>query len=397
MLMDNVLQLLAHGMAQASAWQIVAYTLVTTHLTIVAVTVYLHRCQAHRALELHPALSHLFRFWLWLATGMITREWVAVHRKHHARCEQDGDPHSPVLFGIRTVLLQGTELYQREARIAATLQRYGSGTPDDWVERHVYARHSWQGVALLLIADLLLFGAIGATVWAVQMLWIPIGAAGIVNGLGHYFGYRNFDGPTAASNIVPLGILIGGEELHNNHHTFPTSAKLSARWFELDIGWCYIRLFQALGLARVRALPSKPVLRKDGAALNIETVKSIIANRHYVMRNYGVMLMRALRDELRLLRDNRYDRRFLRHARRLLRRDPAYVPSAQQGTLAQLLTRHQALAYMQAMRAELGQLWERKNATPQELLAHLRDWCERAERSGLPRLRNFALRLQAYA
>jgi stearoyl-CoA desaturase (delta-9 desaturase) len=393
--MEEVLQLLDRGILHFSAWQIVLYTAVATHITIVAVTVFLHRCQSHRALELHPALSHLFRFWLWFATGMVTREWVAVHRKHHAHCEKDGDPHSPKVFGIRTVLLQGTELYQREAAVADTLQRYGNGTPDDWLERRLYSRYSWQGVGLMLILDVLLFGAIGATVWAVQMLWIPMFAAGIVNGLGHFLGYRNFDGPNAATNIVPLGLLIGGEELHNNHHTFPTSAKLSSRWFEFDIGWFYIRLFELLGLARVRALPPKAAPGKAGAPLSVETVQGISAARHHVMRNYGIMLVRAFRDELRL-QGSRYDARFRRHAERLLRREPAYLSPAQRPELGQLLSRHQTLALMQCMREELGQLWESKHATPQELLAHLLDWCDRAKRSGLPQLRHFALRLQAY-
>jgi stearoyl-CoA desaturase (delta-9 desaturase) len=393
--MENVLQLLDHGMLHWSAWEIVLYTVLTTHLTIVAVTVFLHRCQSHRALELHPALSHVFRFWLWFATGMVTREWVAVHRKHHAHTDREGDPHSPKVFGIRQVLLQGAELYRREARVAETLQRYGNGTPDDWLERHLYARYAWQGVALLLLAQLFMFGIIGATVWGVQMLWIPLSAAGVVNGLGHFLGYRNFDGPNAATNIVPLGLLIGGEELHNNHHTFPTSAKLSARWFELDIGWCYIRLFQALGLARVRSLPARPAWRKAVAPLSVETVQGISAARHHVMRNYGIMLVRAFRDELRL-QGSRYDARFRRHAERLLRREPAYLSDSQRPELGLLLSRHQTLELMQRMREELGQLWESKYATPQELLAHLLDWCERAKRSGLPRLHNFALRLQAY-
>ena len=394
--MDTVLQLLDEGILDLNAWQIVLYTLATTHLTIVAVTVFLHRCQSHRALELHPVLSHAFRFWLWLATGMITREWVAVHRKHHAHCEKEGDPHSPVLFGIREVLLRGTELYRKEAGAPATVQRYGTGTPDDWIERHLYSRYPILGVSVLLVADVLMFGAIGATVWAVQMLWIPVCAAGVVNGLGHYFGYRNFDGPTAATNIVPLGILIGGEELHSNHHTFPTSAKLSARWFEFDIGWFYIRLFQALGLARVRSLPPKPVLRKECLPLSKETVERIIANRHYVMRNYGIMVVRAFRDELRTQPRPSYSARFRRQAARLLRREPAYLPATARPELIQLLDRHQRLALMHHMREELGQLWERKQASPQDALTHLRDWIERAKASGLPCLRNFALSLQAY-
>ena len=394
--MDHVFQLLDGGMLQWNAWQIVGYTLLTTHLAIVAVTVYLHRCQAHRALELHPAAAHVFRLWLWLSTGMVTREWVAVHRKHHAHCEKEGDPHSPQLFGIGQVLLQGAELYRREARDAATLQRYGTGTPDDWLERHVYSRYTWQGVGLLLVADVLMFGAIGATVWGVQMLWIPMCAAGIINGVGHYKGYRNFDGPHAATNIVPIGILIGGEELHNNHHTFPTSARLSARWFELDIGWCYIRLLQALGLARVRAVAPRPLPGNHQLPLTVRTVAGVGEYRHHIMRSFGAMAARALREELRSAAGGRLDPRARRQAERLLRREPGYLSSAEKHALGALVSQHEWLAHVQRMREELSQLWEWKLAPPQELLAYLVDWCDRAERSGIQVLRNVARELHAY-
>jgi len=394
--MDNVFQLLDGGLLQWNAWQIIGYTLLTTHLAIVAVTVYLHRCQAHRALELHPAVAHAFRFWLWLSTGMVTREWVAVHRKHHAHCEKDGDPHSPKLFGIGQVLFKGAELYRREARVAATLQRYGTGTPADWMERHVYSRYTWQGVGLLLIADLLMFGVIGATVWGVQMLWIPVCAAGIINGLGHCTGYRNFDGPHAATNIMPVGLLIGGEELHNNHHTFPTSAKLSARWFELDIGWCYIRLLQALGLARVRAVVPRPPSGTRHPPLTERTVAGVGEYRHHIMRSFGVMAARALRDELRCTSGGRLDPRLRRQAERLLRREPAYLSNAEKHALTTLFSQYEWVAHVQRMREELSQLWEWKLAPPQELLAYLVDWCDRAERSGIQVLRNVARELHAY-
>jgi stearoyl-CoA desaturase (delta-9 desaturase) len=394
--MNHVFQLLDGGMLQWNAWQIVGYTLLTTHLSIVAVTVYLHRCQAHRALELRPAVAHAFRFWLWLSTGMVTREWVAVHRKHHAHCEKDGDPHSPQLFGIRQVLFQGAELYRREARVATTLQRYGAGTPDDWLERQVYSRYTWQGVGLLLVAEVLMFGVIGVTVWGVQMLWIPVCAAGVINGLGHYIGYRNFDGPHAATNIVPFGILIGGEELHNNHHTFPASARLAARWFELDIGWCYIRLLQALGLARVRAVVPRPPSGQAHLPLTERTVAGVGIYRHHIMRSFGAMMARVLREELRRQSGSRLDPRSRRRAERLLCREPAYLSSAEKHALALLVSQYEWLAPVQRMREELSQLWEWKCAAPQELLAYLVDWCDRAERSGIQALRNFAFELRAY-
>lgn len=391
-----VLRWLASGLLGWSPWQIAAYTVVTTHLTIVAVTVYLHRCQAHRALDLHPAASHAFRFWLWIATGMVTREWVAVHRKHHACCEREGDPHSPQLFGIRKVLLQGTELYRAQARDAALVRRYGHGTPDDWLERHVYGVLPWQGVGMLLVADLAMFGIAGLSVWGVQMLWIPVTAAGIVNGIGHYLGYRSFDGPTAAANILPWGIAIGGEELHNNHHAFPTSAKLSVRWFEFDIGWAYIRVLEWAGLARVRNLaPRTPSRRSPAATLSAATVDGIIACRQHIMRAYGQMAVRVFRDELRQARI-RTGMRERRRAERLLRRDPDYMTPAQLGALAALAARHRALKPMLAMRAELRELWQGRQVDAREALARLAAWCERAENAGVPALQGFAARLRAY-
>jgi stearoyl-CoA desaturase (delta-9 desaturase) len=391
-----VLRWLASGMLAWGPWQIVAYTAATTHLTIVAVTVYLHRCQAHRALDLHPVVSHAFRFWLWIATGMVTREWVAIHRKHHACCEREGDPHSPQLFGLRKVLLQGTELYRAQARDAALVQRYGQGTPDDWLERHVYGVLSWQGVGVLLVADVAMFGIIGLTVWAVQMLWIPVTAAGIVNGVGHYLGYRSFDGPTAAANIVPLGVVIGGEELHGNHHAFPTSARLSVRWFEFDIGWAYIRVLAWAGLARVRNLaPRPPSRRAPPAALSAATVDRIIACRQHVMRAYGQMAIRAFRDELRCS-STRLGVHERRRAERLLRRDPDYMSAEQRGALDALAGRYRALTSALCMRAELRQLWQERQIDPREALARLAAWCERAERAGVPALQAFAARLRAY-
>src|SRR5437879_6137579 len=254
----DILSIASHGLIPLSWWGYIVVTLVLTHVTIASVTIYLHRSQAHRGLDLHPAIAHFFRFWLWLTTGMVTKEWVAIHRKHHAKVETDEDPHSPQTRGIRKVLLEGAELYRKESKNLETLEKYGHGTPDDWVERNVYTRHSWQGVGLMLAINLVLFGPIGMTIWAIQMMWIPVTAAGIINGIGHYWGYRNYECSDAATNILPLGILIGGEELHNNHHTFATSAKLSSKWYEFDIGWGYIRVLETLGLAKVKKVAPKP-------------------------------------------------------------------------------------------------------------------------------------------
>src|SRR5215831_309468 len=260
----DFLSLAAHGLMSLPWWGYIVVTLVLTHVTIAAVTIYLHRHSAHRALDLHPAISHFFRFWLWLTTGMITKEWTAIHRKHHAKCETVDDPHSPQTRGLRTVFFQGTELYRAEAKNQETLDKYGKGTPNDWMERNVYSRFGWEGVGLMLVVNLVLFGPIGATMWAVQMAWIPVLAAGVVNGIGHFWGYRNFATGDASTNIVPWGILIGGEELHNNHHAFGSSAKLSSKWYEFDIGWLYIRILQAFRLARVRKVAPKLRLQPAG-------------------------------------------------------------------------------------------------------------------------------------
>jgi stearoyl-CoA desaturase (delta-9 desaturase) len=263
MILNAVLDFVSNGLTRATGWQIVIYTLVMTHITIAAVTIYLHRAQAHRALELHAIPSHFFRFWLWMTTGMVTKQWAAIHRKHHAKCETEEDPHSPITRGISKVLLEGAELYRAESKNAQTMEKYGHGTPDDWLEHKLYSKYSALGISMMLIIDLALFGILGLSVWAVQMLWIPITAAGIINGIGHYWGYRNYDCNDAATNVFPLGILIGGEELHNNHHTFGTSAKLSSKWYEFDIGWMYIRILESCGLAKVKKIAPAPKFNRQ--------------------------------------------------------------------------------------------------------------------------------------
>jgi stearoyl-CoA desaturase (delta-9 desaturase) len=400
-LWNALVEWLAHGVLDASWWQIVVFTLVTTHITIASVTIFLHRAQAHRALDLHPIPSHLFRFWLWFATGMVTKEWVAIHRKHHAKCETEEDPHSPQTRGIRTVLLQGAELYRREAQVQDTLDKYGHNTPDDWLERHVYSRYVWQGVGLLLLLDLLLFGAVGATVWAVQMLWIPVTAAGIINGLGHWWGYRNFEAPDASTNISPWGILIGGEELHNNHHTYPTSAKLSVKPFEFDIGWAYIRGLEMLGLAKVRKTPPKLAIGPLRPQADGKTLEAIIANRYEVMARYGTELKRACTVEIERLKSqgaaNSLRRQQLHLARRWIHRDADKVPSSVLPELQQAVQAHPPLAKLVAMREELRTLWTRSNATADQLVSDLQAWCHKAEGSGIAALRDFSLRLRSTA
>ncbi len=276
-MIDTLLNFLGTGgIAQLSTGALILTGLVLTQVTIAGVTVYLHRHQAHRALELHPAIAHFFRLWLWMTTGMVTREWVAIHRKHHAKCETAEDPHSPRVLGINTVLWQGSELYRKEAGRRGTIERYGHLTPDDWLERRVYARFPYLGVSLMLLLDLLLFGMPGLVLWSVQMVWIPFWAAGVINGIGHYWGYRNYESADASRNILPLGLIVGGEELHSNHHAFPASARFSSKWWELDIGWLLIRLLELLGLAKVKRLaPKKALILEGKQQVDLDTVQAV--------------------------------------------------------------------------------------------------------------------------
>jgi stearoyl-CoA desaturase (delta-9 desaturase) len=395
---DAVLNFLSHGLAGASGWEVLVFTLVLTHITIASVTIFLHRCQAHRALELHAIPSHFFRFWLWLTTGMVTKEWAAIHRKHHAKCETVEDPHSPVTRGIKKVLLEGAELYRAESKNAETMEKYGHGTPDDWLEHNLYSKYSWQGVGLMLIIDVMLFGAIGLSVWAVQMLWIPITAAGIINGIGHYWGYRNYDCTDASTNVFPLGILIGGEELHNNHHTFGTSAKLSSKWYEFDIGWMYIRILELLGLAKVKKVAPAPRFDRQKPVVDFETLQSVIANRYDVAAKYAKSVKRAWRDELENLAVKaKLENKFLKSSRKLLQREPAKLEAPQKQQLSELFAHSKALQTMHEMRVELGAIWERSHSSREQLLQQLQDWCSRAETSGIKALREFSLRLRTYA
>ena len=386
---------MADGLLGASAWQTLAYTLVVTHITIASVTIFLHRSQAHRSLDLGPVPSHFFRFWLWMTTGMVTKEWVAIHRKHHAKCETEEDPHSPQIRGIRTVLLQGSELYRAEAKVQDTLSKYGHNTPDDWIERNLYTRHSALGVSITLIINLLLFGAIGGAVWAVQMLWIPITAAGIINGIGHWWGYRNFEAMDASTNMSPWGVLIGGEELHNNHHTYPTSAKLSIKPYEFDIGWMYICILQALGLASVKKVPPRLQLGHVQPVADEKTLEALIAHRYEVMAGFARELRRSAHSELAALKARRADVSVLKAAARWLHRDDDKVPASARPHLAQARAEHPVLDKMVTMREELRQLWMSTSSSREQLAADLQAWCQRAEASGIAALQQFSQKLRA--
>ena len=393
---------LANGLWNLSWWQIVLYTLATTHITIAAVTIFLHRCQAHRALDLGPVPSHFFRFWLWIGTGMLTKEWVAIHRKHHAKCETEDDPHSPQTRGLDTVMWKGAELYRAEAKNAETLQKFGHGTPNDWMERNVYSRFPWQGVGLMLIIDMLLFGAIGAAVWAVQMLWIPFWAAGVVNGIGHFWGYRNFEAQDASTNLVPWGIVIGGEELHNNHHTYPTSAKFSVKKYEFDIGWVYISAMQKIGWAKVKKTPPRLRMGEVKPVADERTLEAVIANRYEVMARYARGVRAAVQQELDLLKQKQAQKQaqkadvsLLQGVQRWLHRDVEKVPEQALGQVAQARAAHPVIDQMLIMREELRQLWLNTTLSREQLTSQLQAWCQRAEASGIAALRDFSVKLRA--
>ena len=390
---------LADGLVGAVWWQVLLFALVATHITIASVTIFLHRAQAHRALELHAIPSHFFRLWLWLTTGMVTKEWVAIHRKHHAKCETEDDPHSPQTRGIKAVLLTGSEMYRFEAKNQETLAKFGHNTPDDWLERNLYSRFSWQGVGVMLLIDLMLFGAIGAAVWALQMAWIPITAAGIINGIGHWWGYRNFEASDASTNISPWGVIIGGEELHNNHHTYPTSAKLSVKPYEFDIGWAYIRGLEMLGLAKVRKMPPMLKLGDVRPVADDQTLEAIIANRYEVMAKYARNLRHASRAEVvRLKAEGAASAAKLanmRLANRWLHRDEDKIPPAVKAQIALAVEYSPGLAKLVAMREELRSLWTRTNVSAEQLVADLQAWCKKAEESGIAALQEFALKLRA--
>lgn len=399
--MESILNFVAGGFLQLSWWQLVLVTLAMTHVTIAAVTIYLHRSQAHRGLDLHPIVSHFFRFWLWLSTGMLTREWVAIHRKHHAKCEREGDPHSPIIYGIEKVMWQGAELYREEALNEETLKRYSHGTPDDWMERHVYSAHPSLGIFIMMAIDIALFGAFGLCVWAVQMAWIPFWAAGVVNGLGHYVGYRNFSSPDSSTNLIPIGILIGGEELHNNHHAYGTSAKFSSKWYEFDIGWMYIRIMQAVGLAKVKKVALKLKLAPQAATEVTEsTLQGIITHRYEIMTRYADLLKKAALQEMARLKgqpDSAQEIAQLNHVSEHVTLSEQALSAEEKSQLEQAFAQNKALAQLVAMRDELSRVWSSSTASTEQLLQELREWIQNAQQSGVQSLEQFALRLRRYA
>ncbi|MBU3693481.1 MAG: acyl-CoA desaturase [Rhodocyclaceae bacterium] len=385
-----------HGLIELPWWGYVVVALAFTHITIAAVTIYLHRHSAHRALDLHPAPAHFFRFWLWLTTSMGTQQWTAVHRKHHARCETAEDPHSPQVLGISKVLWEGAELYSAAKNDQAMLDTFGRGCPDDWIERNLYVPHQNLGIVLMLVTDLILFGPLGATIWAVQMMWIPLFAAGVVNGIGHYWGYRNFQCDDASTNIVPWGILIGGEELHNNHHAYPSSARLSNKWFEFDIGWLYIRTMEIVGLAKVKKTAPQLVIGDAKSECDRQILDAVITHRWTVLQQFMRDIRGTCASELEALARKSPRGVSWATVRKWLRLDQVNLPAAEHARVDKALEDSAVLTTLQRMRKDLDGLWSRSNATTEQLVQQLNDWCHRAEASGIEALVIFSRRLRTF-
>ena len=384
------------GLLDLPWWGYIVAALGLTHITIAAVTIYLHRHSAHRALDLHPIVSHFFRFWLWATTGMTTKAWTAIHRKHHAKCETAEDPHSPQIFGIKRVLMTGAELYRVEGSNKETLEHYGHGTPDDWLEQHVYGKHDRIGIGSMLVLDTILFGPIGITIWAVQMMWIPFLAAGVINGIGHWWGYRNFQSEDASTNVVPWGILIGGEELHNNHHAYASSAKLSNRWYEFDIGWMYIRILEILGLATVKKIAPRVRLVSAKTQCDFDTLQAVITHRYDVVTRYARSLRVTCATEMQALKARAVSVDGAR-LKRWLNIDAAALPETERAERAKVISQSKVLSTVYTMRDELAGVWQRSTATKEQLVHTLEDWCHRADNSGIAPLREFSKTLRSYA
>ncbi|MGD8525458.1 MAG: fatty acid desaturase [Thioalkalispiraceae bacterium] len=389
------MNILFDGLLNLSPWGYVAATLLLTHITIASVTIYLHRHQSHNALTLHPVVSHFFRFWLWLTTGMVTKQWVAIHRKHHAKCETDDDPHSPQTRGLKKVLFQGAELYRAESSNTQTLDKYGNGTPDDWIERHIYSRFPYLGISLLLPLNIVLFGFIGITIFAIQMIWIPFWAAGVINGIGHYWGYRNFESSDASRNISPWGIFIGGEELHNNHHSYPASAKLSNKWWEFDLGWFYIRCLELMGLARVKKIAPRAMSLDDKQNVDIETVRAVTRNRFHVLTLYGRKVIKPVLKQQRQKVEPAY-RKLFRQVGKLLVREDINLDNQKQQNLDAALQQSPVLDVVYQYKQKLKDIWLRTSNDQAGRVQRLQAWCIEAEKSGIESLQEFAHFLRGY-
>lgn len=384
-----------YGLFHLPLWAYIVITIVFTQLTILSVTIFLHRCQAHRALTLHPLISHVFRFWLWLATGMNTKEWVAVHRKHHAKVETQEDPHSPQIYGIVRVFFAGAGLYRKSAKEEGILDRYGVGTPDDWMERNVYGRFDSWGIFLMLAIDIVLFGWVGLVIWAIQMAWLPLFAQGVINGIGHFWGYRNFASPDTSRNVVPWGFLIGGEELHNNHHAFATSAKLSSKWWEFDIGWLWIRILMLFKLANVRQAPVQLKVDPEKSQIDMEVVRALISHRIQVMdRYFRQVVIPVIKEEKKKACDS--TQKMFNRARRMFRANE-FLLKAKKRKVTTAIEHNAQLQVIYQFQNRLQALWQRTAEGQKDLLEYLQEWCKQAEASRINALVEFARQLKQYS
>lgn len=394
---QSLADFLTGGLLQFGWWELLGALLVFTQLTIFSVTLYLHRSQAHRGVDFHPLLNHFFRFWTWLTTSMITKEWVAIHRKHHAKVETEEDPHSPVTKGIGNVFWRGVELYREARWQREDIEQYGKGAPDDWIERHLYTPFATFGPTLLLFVHFALFGLPGVALWAIQMAWIPFWAAGVVNGLGHWWGYRNFESADTSTNLTPWGFWIGGEELHNNHHAFPSSSRFSMRKWEFDIGWAAIKLLESLKLAKVLRVAPKLDIRPNIAVPDADTLKALLSHRFQAMTDYQRnVFMPALKEEaahagakLRSL--------LPRKLRRGLVDDGRWLQPAAREQLHDWVSQRPRIQLLVEHRKRLAALLEARSHDAAERLRQLQAWCIEAERSGVRALQEYSARLKGYA
>ena len=392
-----MLDFLSGGLLQFGWGAMLLYLLAATQLTIFAVTLYLHRSQAHRGVDFHPVIAHVFRFWTWLTTSMITREWVAIHRKHHAKCETEDDPHSPRFKGIKTVFWQGVELYREARGMRADIEQYGKGAPNDWIERKLYTPWATFGPTLLLFVSFALFGFKGVAVWAIQMAWIPFWAAGVVNGLGHWWGYRNFETTDTATNLTPWGVWIGGEELHNNHHAFPSSAKFALRKWEFDIGWMVIKGLESVGLAKVlRVAPSLDV-RPNIHVPDTDTMKALLAHRFQAMTDYQRnVLTPALREEAQAA-GAKLRSLLPRKLRKGLVDDGRWLQPDARAQLQQWVDQRPRIRTLVEHRARLSALLEARSQNASDALHNLQVWCREAEATGIRALQEYSARLKGYS
>lgn len=393
-MLDSVLNFLITGLTHMTWVSKLVYMLVVTQLTIFTVTIYYHRCQTHRGVDLHPVIQHFFRFWGWLTTGMVIKEWVAIHRKHHAKVETVDDPHSPMIYGIKKVFWDGVSLYRDASENKQDMEQYGRGTPDDWIERNVYGGHPYWGPTLMLFISFALFGVIGVAMWAVQMIWIPFWAAGFVNGVGHWAGYRNFESADTARNLIPWGFWIGGEELHNNHHAFPSSAKFALRKWEFDIGWAVICALRSVGLAKVLRVAPTLDVRPNVSLPDAETLKAVLTHRFQAMTDYyRVVVVPTLREEAQHAGES--IKSMPRRLRRALADGGRWLDSEGHARLQAVLAKRPTLRTVVEFRTRLAALMEQRGA--EQTLKGLQQWIAEAEQSGIRSLQDFAARLKGYA